>query len=63
MGDCIGMRADHALLFAREQDEADAATWTNAGVFDGPKRVYDQRGVAAVVERAGAELPRIKMRS
>ena len=57
MGDGVGMRSDHAFFFSREKDEADGAPRTHAGSLDGAQSIDHQRGIAAVVERAGAQVP------
>ena len=59
----VGPRAEHALLFAAEQNEADGAARQQSAGFDGARGFDHQRGVAAVVQRAGAEFPGIQMRA
>src|SRR5438105_5067294 len=61
MGNGVGMRADHPLLFARKQYEPNAAPRTNSGRFNRAQGINHQRRVAAIIESAGAKLPRVKM--
>ena len=55
--------AEHALLFAAEEREANGAARHEAGGSDGARGFDHHRGVAAVVQRAGAEFPGIEMRA
>src|SRR6266851_1116297 len=52
-----------ALLFAAEEDEANGAAWDKPRGFDGARGFNHQRGVAAVVQRARAQIPGIEMRA
>ena len=61
--DGVGARTEQAFLFAGKKNEADGAARLQSGGFDGAQRVHHQRGVAAVIESAGAEFPRIQMRA
>src|SRR4029077_13201591 len=55
--------AEHALLLAGPECEANGAARNEAGGFDRAGRFDDERRVAAVVQRAGAEFPGIQMRA
>ena len=59
----IGAGAEQSLFFAGEKNEADRASRLHARSLDGSQRIDDQRGVAAVVERARAQFPRIEVRT
>ena len=59
----VGAGANQSLLFAGEKNEADGAPRLHARSFDGPQGIDDQRGVAAVIERARAEFPGIEVRA
>ena len=60
---CVGARTEQSLLFSGEKDETNGPARQDFGGFDRPKRIDDKRGIAAVVERAGAEIPGIEMRA
>ena len=50
------------MLFTAEEDEPNGASRQQPRGFDGARGFDDQRRVAAIVERASAELPGIEMR-
>ena len=59
----VDVRADQSLLFAGEKNEADGAPRLHARRLNGSQRIDDQSGVAAVIERARAQFPRIEVRA
>jgi len=56
-------RAVHALLFATEEHEANRPPRQQSRGLEGARRFDHQRGIAAVVERAGAQVPGIEVRA
>src|SRR5437588_9309784 len=59
----IFIGANGALLFAAKEHKADGAAWKEPSGLDGAGGFDNQRHVAAVVERARAQFPRIEMRT
>src|SRR6185369_17630068 len=59
----VGARTHQAFFFAGKQDEADGAMRLQSRGFYSAEGVDYQRGVASVVERAGAEVPGVEMRT
>ena len=51
------------FFFAGKENKPDGAARLHAGSFDRPQRIDDHCGVAAVIERAGAQFPGIQMSS
>src|SRR5438045_6087590 len=58
---CVGARTEQSLLFSGEKDETNGPARQYFGGFDGPKRIDDKGGIAAVVEGPGPEIPGIEM--
>ena len=56
-------RPAHAELLAVPEHEAERARRLQAEPRHLPRQVDDERAVGAVVERAGAEIPRVEMRA
>ncbi len=57
----IAPGTDQSLLFAGPEHEAQRPPRPHTGSDDGPGGVNHQRGVAAIVERSGAQVPGIQM--
>src|SRR5580704_12078820 len=61
MRDGIGVRSEKSFFFARKQDKANTAARPQARGLDRAQRIDDQRRIASIVERPGAQLPRIEV--
>src|SRR6266850_559088 len=63
MGLYVFERANRALFFAAEEHESNRAARQEPGGLDRARGFDHQRGIAAVVKRAGAQFPGIEMRA
>src|SRR4030081_1588334 len=61
MRKCVGSGAKQSLFLPGEKNKSDRTLRPQTRSFDGAQRINYECRVASVVERAGAEFPRVQM--